>query len=416
MQLAVRSNIANGIELRILPLGDSISNGFQSSDNNGYRLGLQQELAGSNLLFVGSRSGGTMDDNWHEGWNGFTIDQILDKAVLSVANFRPNIILLHAGTNDLNTNPPIDPAHAPNRLGELIDNLISSGNNDSVILVAQIIEIRGDRTKSLVQKYNEAIPGVVNKRSTKHKIAVVDFRNRLQSSDYADDLHPNDSGYRKMADIWFKAIQDAASKGWIKAPQGPPPYPVGPDGRARKPGSHCNTPPIWIPAISNIFGPIASGVGEDGAMNWTPRWDPHWPKASLGIGKPGNGTMFGDLTGDGKVFLAIDLRAERCAVLMLTRFLQVAQTTYCQFKGEPLHTVFNADSTASVNEKTGSVILYQNTGVGNTISWNPVNDGKEIASGVAPRELIRFVDIDMDGKDDYVVLGRETGSVKGKSP
>ncbi|KAI4263408.1 MAG: hypothetical protein L6R42_001439, partial [Xanthoria sp. 1 TBL-2021] len=62
MHLATRANIANGIELRILPLGDSITSGFQSTDNNGYRLGLQRELAGSSVLFVGSRSGGTMDD------------------------------------------------------------------------------------------------------------------------------------------------------------------------------------------------------------------------------------------------------------------------------------------------------------------------------------------------------------------
>lgn len=27
------------------------------------------------------------------------------------------------------------------------------------------------------------------------------------------------------------------------------------------------------------------------------------------------------------------------------------------------------------------------------MSWNPVDGGKEIASGVAPRELIRFADI-----------------------
>ncbi|KAL8929645.1 MAG: hypothetical protein Q9172_000324 [Xanthocarpia lactea] len=75
-----------------------------------------------------------------------------------------------------------------------------------------------------------------------------------------------------------------------------------------------------------------------------------------------------------------------------------------------LRAMLNSNS-ASVDEKTGSVILYQNTGVGDEISWNPVNEGKEIASGVAPRELIRFVDIDTDGKDDYVVLGKETGSV-----
>ncbi|KAL8910761.1 MAG: hypothetical protein Q9171_003973 [Xanthocarpia ochracea] len=294
------------------------------------------------------------------------IDQILDKAVLSVANFRPNIIIVHAGTNDMNSNPPIDPDHAPDRLGKLIDNIISFGNQDSVILVAQIINTSNGQTQSLIQKYNDAIPDVVAKRSS-HHIGIVDFSNKLQPSDYADGLHPNDSGYKKMADIWFNAIQDAANKGWIKAPQGPPPNLVGPTGLARKPGSHCLTPPIWVPAINPNAGPIASGVGENGAAKWTAHYDPHWPKAASGIGKPGNGTVFADLTG----------RADYLFV----------------------------------DEKTGSVILYQNTGVGDEISWNPVNEGKEIASGVAPREFIRFVDINTDGKDDYVVLGRETGSV-----
>lgn len=59
---------------------------------------------------------------------------------------------------------------------------------------------------------------------------------------------------------------------------------------------------------------------------------------------------------------------------------------------------------------SGSVIAYLNTGVGDEISWVPVNDGKEIASGVAPKAQIRFADIDADGKDDYVVIGK-AGSV-----
>ncbi|KAL8773359.1 MAG: hypothetical protein Q9209_001753 [Squamulea sp. 1 TL-2023] len=287
-----------------------------------------------------------MDDN---------IDQILDKAVLPVANFRPNIILVHAGTNDLNMDPPVDPDQAPDRLGELIDNLISFGNKESVILVAQIIDASNGQTQSRIQKYNDAIPDIVAKRSVNHHVAVVDFRGKLQASDYADGLHPNDIGYKKMADVWFNAIQVAAEKGWIKTPQGPPPNLVGPDGLAKKSGSYCLTPPIWVPAINSNAGPIATGVGENGAMKWTAHYDPHWPKAASGIGKPGNGTI--------------------------------------------------------VNEGTGSVILYLNTGVGDVISWNPVNEGREIASGVAPRELIRFADIDQDGKDDYVVIGKDTGSV-----
>lgn len=57
-----RTNVGNGVQLRIYPLGDSITNGYQSSDDNGYRIGLQRNLAGSNLLFVGSKTGGTMSN------------------------------------------------------------------------------------------------------------------------------------------------------------------------------------------------------------------------------------------------------------------------------------------------------------------------------------------------------------------
>ena len=39
--------VANGVALRILPLGDSITWGFRSSDGNGYRAHLRSSLAGN---------------------------------------------------------------------------------------------------------------------------------------------------------------------------------------------------------------------------------------------------------------------------------------------------------------------------------------------------------------------------------
>ena len=65
-----RTVIAGGTELRILPLGASITVGFRSTDGNGYRLDLLDRLAGSNVQYVGTVRAGTMDDvgaGYHAG-------------------------------------------------------------------------------------------------------------------------------------------------------------------------------------------------------------------------------------------------------------------------------------------------------------------------------------------------------------
>ena len=62
-----RDTIAGGTKLRILPLGDSITVGVQSSDKNGYRGPLQQALSGSKLLFVGDLINGTMRNGLNAG-------------------------------------------------------------------------------------------------------------------------------------------------------------------------------------------------------------------------------------------------------------------------------------------------------------------------------------------------------------
>ena len=65
--LPKRENVGGGTKLRVLPLGDSITVGVQSSDGNGYRLGLQQNLAGSKLQFVGDLRNGSMRNGQNAG-------------------------------------------------------------------------------------------------------------------------------------------------------------------------------------------------------------------------------------------------------------------------------------------------------------------------------------------------------------
>lgn len=179
---------------------DSITYGFQSTDGNGYRGELFAKLSGNGntIDLVGSVRSGSMPANSNEGHNGATIDQIASYASASLAS-RPNVVLVHAGTNDMNL--PLDPAGAPSRLGNLIDKILVTCP-DALVLVSQIVTSGSAATRANILAYNEAIPGVVAARAAKgSKVMVVDMFTRLLAPDnYADDLHPNDGGYKIMGD------------------------------------------------------------------------------------------------------------------------------------------------------------------------------------------------------------------------
>lgn len=98
------SRLTKGVKvpLRLMPLGGSITYGQGSSDGNGYRSHLQQLLIqdGYDVRMVGSRKTGSMEDNDHEGWRGYRIEQIMNRAARSIAEFKPNVIAVNAGSND----------------------------------------------------------------------------------------------------------------------------------------------------------------------------------------------------------------------------------------------------------------------------------------------------------------------------
>ena len=204
--------------LRIMPLGDSITRGSLSSNDNGYRRPLQSRMDGAGITtdFIGSLKTGSMNDNDHEGHSGSFLSEIKNYALLSI-NAQPNVVLLHAGTNDMDKN--IDVANARYRLSEIID-LVYRNCPDAVILVAQIIPCRNANMQARVDAYNAAIPDVVKKRvDAGRKVMAVDMSRLLNTStDLADDKHPNDQGYSKIGNAWYEAILRAHNQGWITSP------------------------------------------------------------------------------------------------------------------------------------------------------------------------------------------------------
>ena len=194
---------------------DSITHGIGSTNGNGYRLNLLKNLAGDTVNFVGSQSLGHFPGDHNEGHSGYTIDQISGQASKWTSS-RPNVVLLHAGTNDLNR--PFYPARAPHRLERLIDKILTTCP-DAAVLVATIIPSKIPLIQNRIKTFNPKIADVVSQRANAGKhVLLVDMFDSVTTSDLADDLHPNDRGYEKMANQWHQAIEQAKKKGWIKNP------------------------------------------------------------------------------------------------------------------------------------------------------------------------------------------------------
>ena len=108
-----------------------------------------------------------------------------------------------------------DPSSAATKLGALIDKLVAAVPN-TVVLVATLTPLNMAQDK--VDAFNRQVPNVVKTRAdSQKKVAVVSFA-AVQRNELSDGVHPNDAGYAKMADAWYKGIEDAAAKGWIKDP------------------------------------------------------------------------------------------------------------------------------------------------------------------------------------------------------
>ena len=94
----VGSAFPNDLVLRILPLGASIVYGTDSSDGNGFRGPLRDQLIanGASVNYVGEFQAGTMLDNDVSGFPGYRIDQVAPK-MEDALPWLPNLIIIHVG-------------------------------------------------------------------------------------------------------------------------------------------------------------------------------------------------------------------------------------------------------------------------------------------------------------------------------
>ncbi|KAJ6595095.1 SGNH hydrolase-type esterase domain-containing protein [Mycena vulgaris] len=422
-----------GLRLRVLPVGDSITFGFQSSTGNGYRYPLQQVIISENdtiVDFIGSVDSGTMPDPDNEGHSGAEIDAIGSFLIPDLSQ-NPNVIFLLAGTNDINNENDID--NAPARLMAVVDKITSTLPNAA--LLVGTIPLNGDPTKETwSETYNYNIIQMLLRRASDGARVMPVPMGSLGPEDMADSLHPNDQGYAKMADAWFSALWQAAEWGWIDPATG--------DLSNDNGKQFCSNNPTWYPQ-----GEIAGGAGlgtngglydcmvipEAGSECSCEFTEPKVPEQVFSppaggqcsdLNDNSTAVRFADLNGDGRAeYLWLDTKGATTAFLNLgsgQTGINAGQVQWLSSGviaagvGAARHQVQFADLNGDGRAEylfvhdDGSVDAWLNLGGPDNgpnaakVGWSPSGT---IAAGIGKDGAgVRFADLNGDGRAEYLYL------------
>ncbi|SDZ45532.1 GDSL-like Lipase/Acylhydrolase family protein [Micromonospora pattaloongensis] len=197
--------------VRIMPLGDSIT-----GSPGCWRALLWNRLQNTghtNIDFVGTLAPpgcGQPYDGDNEGHGGYLATTVANQNQLPgwLSATRPDIVLMHFGTNDVWSNIP--PATILDAYGRLVDQMRAS-NPGMKILVARIIPMAPTNCADCAQRVvalNNAIPAwAAGKTTAQSPITVVDqWAGFSTGADTYDGVHPNAAGDQKISDKWYPAL------------------------------------------------------------------------------------------------------------------------------------------------------------------------------------------------------------------
>ncbi|WP_163572361.1 GDSL-type esterase/lipase family protein [Fodinicola feengrottensis] len=156
--------------------------------------------------FVGSQTSGptNLPDQNHEGHPGWTIAQLSQQVVGWLTTYKPDMVLLHIGTNDMYTDATS--AAAPAELSTLLDQ-ITQTVPAAKVYVASIIPLADAAGANRVLAYDATIPGIVGAKAAAGKnVSFVDMHSAVPTAELVDGIHPTVGGYSRMAARWYSAI------------------------------------------------------------------------------------------------------------------------------------------------------------------------------------------------------------------
>ncbi|KAI1499738.1 SGNH hydrolase-type esterase domain-containing protein [Biscogniauxia marginata] len=218
--------IADGIPLRVMFLGASVTRGDVSTGNLGYRQPLHEKMTarGNAVNFVGSQRLGAFPDNDLEAYPGNRVDQVLDHAKHIVPQTKPNLFVLHVGSNDCLQH--WDTPKLAVRMRELIKYLLDTSPRATIIMSTLMTNtVRG--AEPCILDVNVQIRKLASALEREGKPVVMaemhseqGLRDRPLPSDISPDgTHPFDPGYAMMTEIFWDAILEADRRGFFQPPE-----------------------------------------------------------------------------------------------------------------------------------------------------------------------------------------------------
>ncbi|MHC4375741.1 MAG: GDSL-type esterase/lipase family protein [Planctomycetota bacterium] len=229
---------------RVLPLGDSNTQGAQvwsdgvaqtGEHKGGYRAPLHASIwtqLGAFANFGGKHSsdfadGDSIIDHDHEGYGGARIDQITDGFDFWDPNglttfpieermdgWRPSLVLLTAGTNDITQDYQLEPGPGQpgllERYVDLIDRILAAGPQTMLLVGATIPRNAGLALEQTEQLNADLQPLVEARQAAGERIRWVDTFTPLLPWVPGDltGVHPDGVGYFAMANAFFGAVQN----------------------------------------------------------------------------------------------------------------------------------------------------------------------------------------------------------------
>jgi len=204
---------AKSAACRIMPVGDSITEGGSSFANWRQQLLEKLRAAGYRVEYVGTKtSPSPLGPLAHEGYGGKNAEFLAKTVGKNFQKCPADIVLLHCGHNhDVKEKPVPGIVAAATKL--ITD--FRATNPQVTVLLAQVITSGKLPKYSYISDLNKELAQLAARLDKPGQRVIIVNQTEVfnpATDTVADKVHPNAQGAKKMADQWFAALEKVLAK------------------------------------------------------------------------------------------------------------------------------------------------------------------------------------------------------------